>query len=149
MNSKTTKGTGAQARAGRRLAALAVAVLVATASPALVACSGAGKASDASGQPAAAEQQAQLSVTQKVGDEEKTVEVADGSTVLDVLTASGVPFESSNGSYGAYVTSIDGKAAGSSTGWTFSVNGEQPSVGCGECKVANGDVVTWEFVSFE
>ena len=87
-------------------------------------------------------------MTQKVGDAEKAVEVADGSTVLDVLEASGVPFESSDGSYGAYVTSIDGRAAEGSSGWTYSVNGEEPTVGCGEYKVADGDVVVWEFVSF-
>ncbi|MEY8437606.1 DUF4430 domain-containing protein [Atopobiaceae bacterium 24-176] len=149
MNSKATKSAHTRAHLGHRVAMLVAAVLVATASPALVACSGAGQASNASSQPAAAEKQAQLTVTQKVGDVEKTVEVAEGSTVLDVLTASGVPFESSNGSYGAYVTSIDGKAAGSNTGWTFSVNGEQPTVGCDACKVADGDIVAWEFVSFE
>ena len=148
-NRKTVQGPAAHRctpRARSRVVALLAAALIAVA-PALVACSGAPSATTGSGEQAS-EQQAHISVTQKVGDAERAVEVADGSTVLDVLEASGVPFESSDGSYGAYVTSIDGKAAEGSSGWTYSVNGEEPTVGCGEYKVADGDVVVWEFVSF-
>ncbi len=142
MNRKTAQNPTTHSRAMALLAAPLIA-----AAPFLGACSAAPSAATGSGGQAF-EQQARISVTQKVGDAEKAVEVADGATVLDVLKASGIPFESSDGSYGAYVTSIDGKAAEGSSGWTYSVNGEEPTVGCGEYKVADGDVVTWEYVSF-
>ena len=144
MNRKTTQDLAAHRRTPPlrgRVAALLAAALIAAA-PTLGACSAAPSAS------AEGQQQASVSVTQRVGDGEKAVEVPDGSTVLDVLKASGVEFESSDGSYGAYVTSIDGKAAEGNSGWTYSVNGEQPTVGCGAYEVADGDVVTWEYVSF-
>ena len=150
MNRKTTQDLAAHRRTPPlrgRVAALLAAALIAAA-PTLGACSAAPSAPAEGQQPASGQPQASVSVTQRVGDGEKAVEVPDGSTVLDVLKASGVEFESSDGSYGAYVTSIDGKAAEGNSGWTYSVNGEQPTVGCGEYEVADGDVVTWEYVSF-
>lgn len=91
----------------------------------------------------------QVTVTQKVGDgDEQQVAIEKDATVLDVLKASGVSYQSEDGSYGEYVTSIDGKAAEGNSGWSYTVNGEEPSVGAGDYKVADGDAIVWSYVTY-
>ena len=48
---------------------------------------------------------------------------------------------------GAYVTAINGQAAGPNTGWTYTVNGAQPNVSCSSYEVSIGDAIVWEFVT--
>lgn len=76
------------------------------------------------------------------------------STVLEALEAAAadnnfeVDVEDSD--YGAYVTSIDGIAngsAGSSSGWTYTVNGESIMESAGTYEISSGDTVEWTFVS--
>lgn len=105
---------------------------------------GRGAAEDA--QPVDGAGMATITVTQKVGDASKEVQVPEGATVYEVLTNSGVPYESAEGSYGPYVTSIDGKASEGDGGWRYSVNGEEPTVGCDATSVAAGDTIQWTYV---
>ena len=34
---------------------------------------------------------------------------------------------------------------GDLSGWTYTVNGVRPSIGCGACKLHDGDRVVWEY----
>ena len=55
----------------------------------------------------------------------------------------GIPFEH-NSSY--YISGIDNLYEfqfGDLSGWMYLVNGETPSVGCGEYKLSDGDTVQW------
>lgn len=88
-----------------------------------------------------------ITVTQTVDGASQQVSVAAGSSVYDVLAASGVSFKATNGAFGAYVTAINGQAAGPNTGWTYSVNGTEPNVGCSSYEVSSGDAIVWEFVT--
>lgn len=88
-----------------------------------------------------------IAVTQVVDGASQRVTVAAGSSVYDVLAASGVPFSASGGAFGAYVTAINGQAAGPNTGWTYTVNGAQPNVSCSSYEVSIGDAIVWEFVT--
>ncbi len=90
---------------------------------------------------------ATITVTQTVDGASQQVSVAAGSSVYDVLAASGIPFSASGGAFGAYVTAINGRAAGPNTGWTYTVNGAQPNVGCSSYEVSSGDAIVWEFVT--
>lgn len=90
---------------------------------------------------------ATITVTQTVDGASQQVTVAAGSSVYDVLAASGVSFNASSGAFGAYVTAINGQAAGPNTGWTYSVNGTEPNVGCSSYQVSAGDTIQWSFVT--
>lgn len=90
-----------------------------------------------------------VTVSQDAGGRTQEVTVAEGATVLDVLENSGVPFETENGPYGAYVTSIDGKGADGAEGWSYTVNGERPTTGADQCTVADGDQVVWTYGTSE
>lgn len=92
---------------------------------------------------------AQVTVTQKVGDgEERQLTVEKDASVLDVLKASGVSYQSQDSSYGEYVTAIDGTAADDTHGWSYTVNGEEPTVGAGDYQVADGDAIVWTYVEY-
>ena len=90
---------------------------------------------------------ATVTVTQTVDGASQQVTVAAGSSVYDVLAASGIPFSASGGAFGAYVTAINGRAAGPNTGWTYTVNGAQPNMSCSSYEVSIGDAIVWEFVT--
>lgn len=90
---------------------------------------------------------ATVTVTQVVDGASQRVTVAAGSSVYDVLAASGVSFNASSGAFGAYVTAINGRAVGPNTGWTYSVNGTEPNVGCSSYQVSAGDTIQWSFVT--
>ncbi|MDR0851178.1 MAG: DUF4430 domain-containing protein [Clostridiales Family XIII bacterium] len=73
------------------------------------------------------------------------IEITDGLTVLDTLDLLDVDFVDTGG----YVSEINGlgheASAGDFSGWLFLVNGEMPSVGAGELKVSDGDVIEWRY----
>lgn len=79
----------------------------------------------------------------------KEVTLPGGSTVLDVLNASDAKVTVEDSDYGPYVTAINGVAAHDSYGWTYTVNGKQPTVGAAECKVNAGDTIVWTLVQYE
>ena len=140
------------ARLGAVFAALALAV-------GLAACGTApatgGSAS--SGTDAAQEQQATVSVSVTIdatageGESSTTeVDVPEGSTVYDALVATGADVNASDSDYGMYVQGINGLAGGDfgdMSGWMFEVNGEMAEVGCSQLEVADGDVITWTYVT--
>ena len=84
-----------------------------------------------------------------MGPENIVLQDEDGATAYDALIATGANVEGEP----SYVTSIEDLAAGDAgptSGWMFSVNGEQPSVAADECQLSNGDKVRWYYVdSFE
>ncbi len=74
------------------------------------------------------------------------VSLAAGSTVFDLMTACGVPFEEEGG----FVTSINGVSQDASAGlyWLYYINGEFAQVGAAEYIVQEGDEITWKLESF-
>lgn len=76
-----------------------------------------------------------------------------GDSVFDVLTDAARRFEihmeHEGGTEGmAYVCGINHLyeyAHGDLSGWIYSVNGEQLSVGCGSCIVKDGDEIIWQY----
>lgn len=133
------------ARLGGGLAALALAVSVA-------ACSGAPATSDAT-----AADEPQVAVTVEIdataGEGELTtaeVEVPEGASAYDALVATGADVNASDSEYGMYVQGINGLAGGdfgAMSGWMLEVNGEMAEVAGSELEVAEGDVVTWLYVT--
>jgi len=139
----------------RRLLALACAAILACAMLCFAGCSSpSGEADDK--EPSAGEGGAQITVTVEVdatamegGTKEAAQSaVAEGATVMDALEASGLDYVSENGDYGVYITSILGFEAESNGGWVYSVNGESGVTAADAAVVADGDTVTWEYVTF-
>ena len=81
------------------------------------------------------------------------VKLDSDASVLDALETTELTLDVQDSSYGKYVNAIDGLAAGDKgdqSGWMYSVNGEMGAVSAGEQTVADGDTVTWQYVtSFE
>lgn len=78
------------------------------------------------------------------------VVVPEGSTVYDALMATSSDVKASDGQYGKFVESIDGVANGSNgatSGWVYTINGQESQEACDAAFVNNGDVVEWLFVS--
>ena len=72
----------------------------------------------------------------------------DAAEVLSVAT--GADVNASDSDYGMYVAGINGLAGGDfgdMSGWMFEVNGEMAEVGCSQLEVADGDVITWTYVT--
>lgn len=75
-----------------------------------------------------------------------TVELDEEATVMDALDATGLVIASDESEYGPYVTSIQSLAqgdCGSSSGWTFTVNGEYPSTTADQVTLSDGDEISW------
>ena len=133
------------------VAALALALTVA-------ACGGTPAATgDDATADAGQEQQATVEATVEIdataGEGELSsydVELDEGATVYDALVATGADVNASDSDYGMYVAGINGLAGGDfgdMSGWMFEVNGEMAEVGCSEYQLADGDVVTWIYVT--
>ena len=78
------------------------------------------------------------------------VDVPEGSTVYDALVATGADVNASDSDYGMYVAGINGLAGGDfgdMSGWMFEVNGKMAEVGCSQLEVADGDAITWTYVT--
>ncbi len=78
--------------------------------------------------------------------------IAEGDTVFDILTeaaqAHSIQMEYSGTSEMAYVSGIGYLYEfdyGDLSGWVYRVNGESPSVGCGEYVLEDGDVIAWHY----
>lgn len=75
--------------------------------------------------------------------------LSEGDSALDALFDSGVVVTTS----GLYVNDINGLtagAAGNESGWMYLINGESPMMNSVDYRLADGDVVTWRYVtSFE
>ena len=100
--------------------------------------------------------EAQITVTMEVDTavqeggsvESVDVAVAEGATVLEVLEASDVEYVAEDSSYGKYVTTIAGVEQGSNSGWVYSINGESGMESAEVAVVADGDTITWQFITF-
>ena len=138
-----------------RLAAGAAAVALALT---VAACGGTpaatgGDATAGAGQEQQAAIEATVEIDATAGEGELSsydVELDEGSTVYDALVATGADVNASNSDYGMYVQGINGLAGGDfgdMSGWMFEVNGEMAEVGCSQLEVADGDVITWTYVT--
>lgn len=133
-------------------AALALALTVAACGSAPATSDG-----DAAGADANQEQQAALAVTVEIdataGEGKlstRHLELSEGATAYDALVAAADDVNASDSEYGMYVQGINGLAGGDfgdMSGWMFEVNGEMAEVGCSEYQLADGDVVTWIYVT--
>ena len=83
------------------------------------------------------------------------VKFASGENLLEVMSRAmkdaGVVMvqETTAGTGGGYISSIGGLApadCGPMSGWTFTVNGEYPSVGCDQIILQDGDLVEFVYV---
>ncbi len=114
------------------------------------------KAAGASGTAAEGSDAAKLTVTVTVNsatDEsaalfQEEMAVDEGTTALGALKATGLDVTVEESSYGPYVTAIGEVAAEANSGWTYTVNGEEPTVGASETILKEGDQLTWNFVTF-
>lgn len=76
----------------------------------------------------------------------RSITLPSAATAYDALVACDVAIEGTP----SYVTGIAGVAAGAvgpSSGWTYYINGEMPSVAADQYELADGDAVVWKFVT--
>ncbi|MBQ7335529.1 MAG: DUF4430 domain-containing protein [Clostridia bacterium] len=78
--------------------------------------------------------------------------IAEGDTVYSILTEAarkyGLLVENEGSAKLAYISGINGLYEydfGDLSGWVYLVNGESPSVGCGEYRLSDGDVIEWHY----
>lgn len=83
-------------------------------------------------------------VVQFVGE----VDVPAESTVLDALKSSDLDLVIEDSSYGPFVQSIDGLANEGSSGWTYTVNGQQVQSSADTQPLLEGDLVEWTYVTY-
>lgn len=79
-----------------------------------------------------------------------TVGLAPGATAYDALCALGLDVRAQQSAYGTYVQAIGGLAEkdhGSSSGWMYAVNGRAAQVACSAYALADGDSVSWYYVT--
>lgn len=73
-------------------------------------------------------------------------ELAEGETVYDILVEAASKHGIQIDHKGKYISAINylyEQALGELSGWMYRVNGVSPSVGCGEYKLSDGDVIEW------
>ena len=72
-------------------------------------------------------------------------ELYSGDSVYDILTdvlkSEGLIFESQNKNYVTAISNIGERQYGDLSGWVYYVNGERPSMGCGDYVLSDGDEV--------
>ena len=79
--------------------------------------------------------------------QEAPVTVSEGATVLDALNASGIDAVIEDSSYGKYLTSLNGTAAEGTSGWVYTVNGNEVMESIDTCVLSDGDTVQFEYIS--
>ncbi len=73
-----------------------------------------------------------------------------GATVYDALCALGLSVNAQSSQFGIYVAAIGGlaeKEHGGTSGWVFTVNGGRVNVSASSCRLSDGDVVRWSYVT--
>lgn len=73
-----------------------------------------------------------------------------GATVYDALCALGLSVNAQSSQFGVYVAAIGGlaeKEHGGTSGWVFTVNGGRVNVSASSCRLSDGDVVRWSYVT--
>ena len=81
------------------------------------------------------------------------VSIHDGDTVFDVLKKvtyeNDIQFEYEESLYGVYIKGLNyiyEDSCGTLGGWLYTVNGEEPQVGCDSFVLKDSDEVTWYYV---
>lgn len=98
---------------------------------------------------AAASLEAKVTITDADGQTTSyTVQVPqDEATVLSALEATDAEVVVEDSSYGKYITTINGLAAEGSSGWVYTVNGEQVMDAVDVCQLADGDTVDISYIT--
>lgn len=129
---------------------IGIATLVLLCSLPLAGCSS-GTSDVSSSASGAAVELAQTTVTVTDADGQVasyTVETAaEGATVLSVIQATDADVTVEDGQYGTYISAINGLAAEGSSGWVYTVNGEQVMESVDACPVADGDTVEFSYIT--
>lgn len=129
---------------------IGIATLVLLCSLPLAGCSS-GTSDASSSTSGAAVELAQTTVTVTDADGQVasyTVETAaEGATVLSVIQATDADVTVEDGQYGTYISAINGLAAEGSSGWVYTVNGEQVMESVDACPVADGDTVEFSYIT--
>ena len=129
---------------------IGIATLVLLCSLPLAGCSS-GTSDASSSASGAAVELAQTTVTVTDADGQVasyTVETAaEGATVLSVIRATDADVTVEDGQYGTYISAINGLAAEGSSGWVYTVNGEQVMESVDACPVADGDTVEFSYIT--
>lgn len=129
---------------------IGIATLVLLCSLPLAGCSS-GTSDASSSASGAAVELAQTTVTVTDADSQVasyTVETAaEGATVLSVIQATDADVTVEDGQYGTYISAINGLAAEGSSGWVYTVNGEQVMESVDACPVADGDTVEFSYIT--
>lgn len=79
-----------------------------------------------------------------------TVTLRKGASVYDALVATGLSVNARSSQFGTYVVGIGGlaeKAHGTTSGWTYYVNGVFVNKAASEMSLSDGDAVSWVYVS--
>lgn len=79
-----------------------------------------------------------------------TVSLDPGATAYDALVATGAGVNARSTAMGVYVAAINGyaeKDQGGESGWKYAVNGSYPNYSAGSYTLADGDAVTWVYVT--
>ena len=79
-----------------------------------------------------------------------TVTLPKGSNVYDALVATGLSVNARSSQFGTYVASINGlaeKAHGTTSGWTYYVNGVFINNAASGTILSDGDAVSWVYVA--
>lgn len=63
------------------------------------------------------------------------------------LAQTTVTVTDADGQYGTYISAINGLAAEGSSGWVYTVNGEQVMESVDACPVADGDTVEFSYIT--
>lgn len=138
------------------LASLLLAATLAMTGCAQGASSGASSSQDNSSQSSAAQAAAQdINVTLVVLDPadealkaaDEGVVIEEGATVYDALEASTLDAQIEDSSYGKYLTSMAGTAAEGSSGWVYTVNGEEVMESIDSCVLSDGDTVEFKYIT--
>ncbi len=129
---------------------IGIATLVLLCSLPLAGCSS-GTSDASSSASGAAVELAQTTVTVTDADGQVasyTVETAaEGATVLSVIQATDADVTVEDGQYGTYISAINGLAAEGSSGWVYTVNGEQVMDSVDACPIADGDTVEFSYIT--
>lgn len=72
---------------------------------------------------------------------------ADDATVLAALQATGVDATVEDSEYGKYISALNGAAAEGSSGWIYTVNGQEVMESADQCQLAAGDTVEFQYIT--
>lgn len=72
---------------------------------------------------------------------------ADDATVLAALQATGVDATIEDSEYGKYISALNGTAAEGTSGWIYTVNGQEVMESADQCQLAAGDTVEFQYIT--